>query len=79
MIDANAKTCGNMKNHSQPPFSKGRGLKMLLCNKAISGEENLNYHPKKGVTRVTKSSISEPSGGVDGTRTRGLRRDRPAL
>ncbi len=31
------------------------------------------------VTRTTTSSISEPSGGRDGTRTRGLRRDRAAL
>lgn len=42
-------------------------------------ELHVLWDPKQGVTWTTKSSVSDLNGGVDGTRTRGLRRDRPAL
>ena len=58
-------------------------IERMIAKIVIKADNQLELHvlwdPKKSVTRTTKSSISEVTGGVDGTRTRGLRRDRPAL
>lgn len=56
-----------------------RMIAKIVIKKDNALELHVLWDPKKGVTRMTKSSISDQNGGVDGTRTRGLRRDRPAL
>ena len=56
-----------------------RMIKKIIVKKDNKLELHVLWDPKKGVTRTTKSSVSDRDGGVDGTRTRGLRRDRPAL
>lgn len=56
-----------------------RMIAKIVIKKDNALELHVLWDPKKSVTRMTKSSVSDQSGGADGTRTRGLRRDRPAL
>ena len=58
-------------------------IERMIAKIVIKKDNKLELHvlwdPKRSVTRTTKSSIREVNGGRDGTRTRGLRRDRAAL
>jgi DNA invertase Pin-like site-specific DNA recombinase len=56
-----------------------RMIQKIVVKQDNKIELHVLWDPKKGVTRTTNGSFSDRNGGVDGTRTRGLRRDRPAL
>ena len=58
----------------QPAFSGAEGNRTPDLLNAIQALSQLSYGP-----RIAQTRFSQEANGADGTRTRGLRCDRPAL